>query len=214
MVAEVSSAAVTEHEVSAAVRTPNASYAYLASNWIDWSVATNWDGMGWLNGVVNPPGSYGPQRAFLNWNIDFGAGVITDARIKIRKNNNSLAYGIPAGAHVEFALITDAWSPAAPKPADPDGPDVGPSVLVTAPSDLYFEADVTPLLLQWQANPTAYHGIRFYSTDSGGGVQAPANPDSLATGDLILTTAPVPEPTAMGLLALAGGVLSRRRRRT
>jgi len=217
MVAEVASAAVVEYELLDAVRTPNSTYAYLEGNWHDWSGETNWNGIGWADGVVDPPsGSDGPQRAFLNWDIDFDAGTITDARIKIRKNNTSQEYGIPGGAHVEFALITDDWSFAGgPKASpDPDGPDVGPSVLVTAPADLYFEADVTSLLQTWQANPTQYHGIRFYSTDSAGGVHGPMNPDSLQTGDLILTTAAIPEPASLGMLALgSGGILLSRRRR-
>jgi len=205
---EQATAAVATHELSMAARAPNSSYAYL--QWQNWLTATNWSPMG------DPPDA--PiARGFLAWNIDFNAGAITDAKIRISKNNNSSAYGLPAGAHLEFGLITDLWTSSTPKPfPDLDGPDIEESskILVAAPSDLVFEVDVTSLLQIWQANPGTYHGIRFWSPDSTGGVVDPNNTDvgrGGITGDLVLTTTEIPEPALLGLLSL-GGALGLRRR--
>jgi len=85
---------------------------------------------------------------------------------------------------------------------------------VEAPDGTYWEADITSLLQIWQASPTLYYGIRFYSPDSAGGMTDPRNPDGLqVTADLALTTEVIPEPTALSVLSLGGGLLCLRRRR-
>lgn len=209
--ASEATAAPVNVETSMAARAKNSSYAYLASNWENWLSLSNWSNVGVKEGITS--------RGFVTWDSTalFGNGSITEAKFKIQKNNNSSSYGIPAGAHVEFALITDAWDSLTPKAGDPDGPDVqdATALLLEAPADGYYEADITPLLQLWQANPGSYYGIRLYSPDSGGGVVDQNNTEAGRagiTGDLLLTTVPLPEPGSL-ILAVAGVLPLRRSRR-
>jgi hypothetical protein len=211
MVAEVASAAVVELEPTQGARGLNASYLGpgFPTNWVDWLADQD---------VTN----VGPnQRAYATWNIDFGGGTITDAEFRIDKNGASFAYGIPAGATLDFALITEPWSSTTPDSSN-TGPSVGTTpvtefVQVTAPADDPFTADITSLIVNWQANPTAYFGVRMFVSAGAerGGMWAPNETgDSTGiTANLLLDQTPIPEPTALGAVALGGLALSRRRRR-
>jgi len=103
MVAEMSAAA--ELEPNQGARGMNSSYMGTSTpqNWKDWLTEA---------GVTYHGGSAGP--GFTTWPIDFGAGPITSALYRIDANGASVAYGIPAGATLDFSLITEPWTPAAP----------------------------------------------------------------------------------------------------
>ena len=201
--------------------------AYLGTgfpgNWKNWLTQTGVTNIG-----NNGPQAEGGQRAYATWNINFGAGAITSAGFRIDKNGASREYGVPAGATLDFRLITEPWSSATPD-SNNLGPDVGSTlgvdfIQVTAPAADPFVADVTPLLLTWQANPSAYFGIRVYESapfppttndpPSRGGVYAPNETvDSTGiTANLVLEQA-IPEPTSVSLAAAMGGFLAMRRRR-
>lgn len=205
MVAEVSSAADL-NPTQAAFGT-RSSYMGVdnSENWKNWLTE---------NALTYHAGTNGP--GFTAWPIDFSAGPILSAKYRIDANGTSFAYGIPAGTTLDFALVTEPWSPATPDP-NRFGPDYGTTlgtdlVQVTAPGD-DFDADITPLMLTWQANPTAYYGVRFYVSAGAerGGVQAPGVTG--ITGDLILEQA-IPEPASLSLLAFAGlSALGRRPRK-
>ena len=209
MVADVASAAVIEMEPTIAAYGLRSSYmgAGNPENWLDWQIA----------GVTYHKPNYGP--GFATWNIDFGAGAIANAKYRLDGGNNpdQQAYGLPAGCQMNFSLVTEPWSPAAPD-ASQFGPDHGTTlgvdsldVVDVAGND--FDADITPLLLTWQLNPSAYYGIRFAVTGGAdrGGVNAPGG---AVTANLILTQVTVPEP-ASTFVALAGTglAITRRRRR-
>ena len=208
MVAEVSSAA--ELEPTQGARGLNASYLGpgFPTNWVNWLAD---------QGVTN----VGPnQRAYATWDIDFGAGLISDAEFRIDKNGASFAYGIPAGATLDFALITEPWSSSTPDSSN-TGPSVGTTpgtefLQVIAPTDDPFNADITPLLVHWQSNPTAYFGVRMYVSAGAerGGMWAPNETGDATgiTGNLVLDQA-IPEPASLSLLALGGLTALRRRRR-
>lgn len=211
MSAEVCSAAVVELEPTQGARGTNASYMGTSTpaNWRNWLTET---------GVTYHGGSNGPS--FVTWGgVDFGAGEISSAKYRIDANGTSLAYGIPAGATLDFSLITEPWTPAAPD-TNQFGPDHGTTlgtdlVQVTAPGG-DFDADITTLLQTWQDNPTAYYGVRF-SVSAGaerGGVYAPNDTqDSTGiTANLILDQQLIPEPASLGALTLAGFLGLRRRR--
>ena len=204
MVAEVSSAA--ELTPTQAARGTRSSYmgASTPDNWKNWLTETDVT----YHLPTNGPG-------FATWALNFGAGPITSAKYRIDANGASFAYGIPAGATLDFSLVTEPWSPTTPDP-NQFGPDHGTTlgvddVQVVAPGD-DMDADITPLLLTWQANPTAYYGVRFAVTAGAerDGVQAPGV--SGITANLIVDQA-VPEPASLSLLALGGALALRRRRK-
>jgi hypothetical protein len=204
-VSHVEASTTLTYDPSMAVRAGSTEYAWMASNWQNFLSLDNWSMLG------NGP------RAFVTWNVDLATvGAIESAAIKIQKNNQSTDYGIPAGSHLEFALVTQYWDLTAgenqvPKNYWGAGPTTDTPILVTAPDGAYFEADVTALMQTWQASPSSYFGIMFRATDSGGGVIDPGNPESNGgiTGDLMLT---VPEPASLSLLALGGLAMLRRRK--
>jgi hypothetical protein len=208
MVAEVSAA--TELEPTQGARGLNASYLGpgFPTNWVDWLAD---------RGVTNVSPN---QRAYATWNIDFGAGTITDAEFRIDKNGASFAYGIPAGATLDFALITEPWSSATPDSSN-SGPSVGSTpgtefVQVVAPLDDPFNADITSLLAHWQTNPTAYFGVRMFVSSGAerGGMWAPNETGDAPgiTANLVLDQAVIPEPASFGVMALGSVMLLRRRR--
>jgi hypothetical protein len=223
MVSEFASAAI-DLEPTDGARGLNASYIGTGNptNWVNWLAES-----GVTNVGNNGTGTNGAQRAYATWNINFGAGPINSAGYRIDKNGASREYGIPAGATLDFALITEPWSSATPD-SNNLGPDVGTTlgvdfIQVTAPADDPFVADVTPLLLTWQANPSAYYGIRWYESaplppdefaqPSRGGVWAPSETTSSTgiTGNLVLDQV-IPEPSTLSLLAFGGAFGLRRRR--
>jgi hypothetical protein len=211
MVAEVSSAAVVELEPMKAARGLKSSYMGTSNpeNWLNWQVSE-------VTYHVPPNGP-----GFATWDIDFNAGAITNAKYRIDANNNpdQQAYGLPAGCTLNFSLVTEPWDPGTPD-ANQFGPDHGTTpgvdsldVVDTLGND--FDADITPLLLTWQLNPTSYYGVRFAVTGGAdrGGVNAPGG---AVTANLLLTqgTAAVPEPTcALAALAFGGLCQTQRRRR-
>lgn len=201
-VSSVEGSVVTTYDPSMAVFTPSADYAYMTGNWQDFLSLNNWHGLG------------GTSHAYFRWNVDLATvGAIESATFKIQKNNEGSQYGIPAGTHLEFALVTQDWSLTAGQNMTPPvywayGPTNGTPITVTAPAGITFEADITTLMQTWQASPSSYYGILIRATDSGGGVIDPGNGG--ITGDMVLTT--VPEPATLSLLALGGLALRRRRK--
>ena len=205
MVADVASAAPVTLDPTQGARGKN--HGFIGSgnpdNWVDWLPEN----------TVTYHGNIGGP-AFATWGIDFGAGAITSAMYRLDANGTSFAYGIPAGATLEFALITEPWSPSTPDSSS-TGPDVGTNLgtdfVQTAAAGGDQDVDVTPLLLTWQTNPAAYYGIRFKVTDGAerGGVQAPGATG--ITADLIVDQ--VPEPGSLSVLALGTLAGLRRRRR-
>lgn len=207
MVAEVSSAAVVELEPSKAAYGLKSSYmgAGNPDNWKDWNISQ----------VTYHLPSNGP--GFATWGIDFNAGAITNAKYRIDANGASAAYGIPAGCSMNFSLVTEPWDPATPDP-NQFGPDHGTTagvdsldVVDTLGND--FDADITPLLLTWQLNPSSYYGVRFAVTGGAdrGGVNAPGG---AVTANLLLSQGAAPEPaSALAALAFGGLCQTRRRRR-
>jgi MYXO-CTERM domain-containing protein len=211
MVAELSTpAAAAEVEPNQGARGTNSSYMGTANpdHWRNWLTEA---------GVTyHAVGDGGP--AFVTWPIDFAAGPVTSALYRIDANGASSAYGIPAGATLDFSLITEPWSPATPD-SNQFGPDHGTTlgvdrVQVVAPGG-DMDADITPLLQAWQASPTAYYGVRFAVTRGAdrGGVYAPNDTaDSTGiTANLIMAQS-TPEPAALSLLSLAALLGLRRRR--
>jgi len=205
MVAEVASADVTELAPVEAARGKNSTFigTGFPENWVNWLADT---------GITYH--AEGP--AFARWNIDFGLGPISSATYRIDANGAGSAYGIPAGAVLDFALVTEPWTAATPDTSN-TGPDVGTTlgtdfVQVTAPGG-DIDVDITPLLTTWQANPGAYYGVRFKVSAGAerGGVQAP-NATGI-TADLIVDQI-VPEPASFSVMAGGGLMLLRRRRRS
>lgn len=211
MVAEMSATPASAAEIEPSLGARGLSSSYMGSstpaNWHDWLAET---------GVTYHGGSAGP--AFATWPIDFAAGAITAANYRIDANGSSFAYGIPAGATLDFSLITEPWSPGTPD-SNQFGPDHGTTlgvddVQIVAPGG-DMDADITPLLLTWQANPSAYYGVRFAVTGGAerGGVYAPNDTtDSTGITANLVVQQSVPEPAALSVLAL-GGLLGLRRRR-
>jgi hypothetical protein len=208
--------AVIELEPTQAARGTNASYlgTGFPANWKNWNTETGNTGIG--------PN----QRGYATWAVDFGAGPINSASVRIEPINHNATYGVPVGATLDLALITEPWTPATPDnspPGNNSGPSVGTTPVTefvqrTAPVDIPFNADVTSLLQHWQSNPSAYFGIRMYFSSASGaqcGVYAPNTPppDSQGvTANLVLDQT-VPEPSTVSLLALGGAIGLRRRRR-
>jgi len=207
MAASEAKAAVVELEPTQAARLTNSSYGYLAADWKDWMAEQGGTGLGTF------------QRGYAAWAIDFNAGPISSAKFRMNPINASSAYGIPAGANVHFELINEPWTSSTPKPLpDTDGPNVGSTpgteaLTVIAPGG-DFDADVTSLLVNWQANPSAYTGIRVYAEAERGGIYAPNDTvdGTGKTANLVLTQGTVPEPATLGALALGGLAMTRRRR--
>lgn len=77
-----------------------------------------------------------------------------------------------------------------------------------------YVVDITPLAQAWQADPSSFHGIAFW-TDAGDyqGTACSAFPAWGPQDSISLTAAATPEPATMALLALGGiGTLLRRRK--
>jgi hypothetical protein len=204
MVAQVAPAAVTDVAPSAGARGKNSSYigSGFPENWVNW-----------LSDEAITYQAEGP--AFATWAIDFGAGTIASAKYRIDANNAGASYGIPPGATLQFALVTEPWSAATPDSSN-TGPDVGTTpgtqlLEIVSPGGDY-DADITPLLLTWQSNPSAYYGVRFEVTSGTprGGVHSPN--DTFITAHLLLDQASAPEPASLSMLSL-GALLGLRRRR-
>ena len=203
----VAEGAVIELDPSVAARGKNSSYMTNPGNWVNW-----------LTESIVTYHAAGP--AFTTWAIDFGAGTINSAKYRIDANGSSIAYGIPAGATLDFALITEPWSAATPDP-NRFGPDYGtitggasPTLVQVTATAGDQDVNITPILQTWQANPTAYYGVRFFVsagvTSLRGGVVAPGG---AVTGNLILDQAATPEPASLAVLGVGGALLLRRRPR-
>lgn len=203
----VAEGAITELDPTAGARGKNSSYMTTPGNWINW-----------LTESAVTYHNAGP--GFTTWAIDFGAGTINSAKYRIDANGSSVAYGIPAGATLDFALVTEPWSAATPDP-NRFGPDYGTITGGASPTLVHVTAiagdqdvDITPILQTWQANPTSYYGVRFFVsagvTSLRGGVVAPGGS---VTGNLILDQAATPEPASLGVLGLGGVLLMRRQRK-
>ena len=197
----------TTYDPTLAARVANGvNYGNFSNQWNNWLDDLNWRSFG------------GVSRGYLDWGVNLAAtDPVTAAVIKFEKINESTAYGIPDGSHIEVALITQDWSgyAAGPYSWGATGPSVtSQTVLPIDPDNAIFEVDVTSLLQTWQASPSSYYGIRFYITDTAGGIADPNSDNYPAhvSADLFLTTEPIPEPGALGLLAM-GGLLGLRRRR-
>jgi hypothetical protein len=188
--------------------------------WFDWSLP----GLGTSFGVSQATlklqalgGNYGflPGRT-----VSFG--LVTDTWDSTKPVNDPANNG--AGAWNNSG--SDGNGPNLVNAAGSSDPASLPIYNVTT-SGGEFDVDVTALMQAWAANPSLYHGIGAYSRDLGpgmgtpgtsdyGGVYTPnpSSPDSLGiTGHLILDQAPIPEPTALSLLSLAGTTLLTRRKR-
>jgi hypothetical protein len=207
MVAQVAAAAEIELEPTQAARGTNASYlgTGFPDNWKNWLAETGGTGIG------------DGQRGYATWSIDFGAGQVSSAKFRLNPINATAAYGVPAGANVNFQLISEPWSSATPDTSN-SGPDVGITpgtefVTVVAPGG-DFDADITSLLVHWQNNPSAYYGVRVWVEAERGGVYAPndTTDGNGTTANLLLEQQAVPEPASVGLLALGSVMVLRRRR--
>ena len=74
--------------------------------------------------------------------------------------------------------------------------------------------DITSLAQAWQADPSSFHGVAFW-TDAGDfqGLAWPAAPSWGPQDAISMTASDTPEPATMALLAIGGvGALLRRRK--
>lgn len=186
-------------------------YAWGTYGESDWLASSYWHTV--QHQVPSSPSSYEQIfTGYYKWNYDFAASApITSATLTIEGYGSGNSYGFLNGSHVDVGSLASAWNFGAY--SNP----VTATVVTSAPVDSGYytsiDIDITSLAQAWQADPSTFHGVVFWSPDGPSGVFSPqAHADVYGNaGRLVITTA-VPEPASLSILGVGGLLMLRRRR--
>ncbi len=153
--------------------------------------------------TVGNTGSTGNNnRAFIKFDLSEMAGdAIQQAVLRVYENGNGLSYAANNGDVTLHQIMAD-WTSTSVPFNQSVGPDL-PAFYDPANLDLYTDIDVTPVVMQWLADPASNFGFSLRGTENVGNTAKYFDGYYGITPPQLIVTLAVPEPASLCLLAAA-----------